>query len=116
MMHKNTMDATKVKADVMTWVSEESARSTLGGKKVAKGGMKECDGYIVCPRNLNDCLQVHQDVDYFVSFDPKELRNARCREGDLEEGDGRDDAEEMRKMLRARQCLRIEPIQARVHF
>jgi hypothetical protein len=49
---------------------------TLGGKKVTEGGVEECDRYIICPGNLDDGLQVHQDVDYFVNVDPKELCNA----------------------------------------
>jgi hypothetical protein len=100
-MHEFTMKTAKEDLDMVTWVCKEWTRSSLGGKKVAEGGVEECDRYIICPGNLDDGLQVHQDVDYFINFDPKELRNARCREGDLEEGDGRDDAEEMRKMLGA---------------
>jgi hypothetical protein len=95
MMHKGTMDTTKLKAGVMTWVSKESAGSTLGGQKVAKGGMEECDGYIICPGNLNDCLQVHQDVDDLVSAESKEVCDSRCGKGVKEKSNGRDEVKEM---------------------
>ena len=77
--------------------------------------MEKCDRCIVCPGNLNDCLQVHQDVDDLVSADSKELCNSRCRKWYCEKGDSRDNIEEMGKMLGERQCLRIKSIEAGVH-
>ena len=50
--------------------------------------MAECDRYIICPWNLDDCLQVHQDVNDHVSLDTEEFCDARCRERCLEQRDG----------------------------
>jgi hypothetical protein len=115
-MYEFTMEAAKEEVDMVTWVCKEWARLSLGGKKVAEGGVEERDRYIVRPGNLNDCLQVYQDIDYFIGADSKELCDARRREGVLEKSDGRDDVEEMRKILGACQCLRIEPVEPRAHF
>ena len=64
--------------------------------------MAECDGHIVCPWDLYDRLQIHEDVDNLVRVDSKELCDSRCREWRHEQSDGRDNVEEMGEMLGAR--------------
>ena len=77
--------------------------------------MAECDGDVICPWDLDDCLEIHEDIDHLIGLNPKDLCNSRCWKWFFEKSDGGNNGEEMRETFGTCQGLGIEPVQAGVH-